>query len=140
LYNLSSSTVYKKKQNMPNKKRVLLAEDEKSLSKAMQLKLTHGGFEVVAVANGEEVLAALEKGEFNLIVMDLIMPKMDGFATLQALKDKGNTTPIVVTSNLGQEEDIKRAKSLGAIEYLVKSNTPIAEIVQQVERIIETKN
>src|SRR5580698_5903541 len=116
---------------MANKKRILLAEDEKSLSKAMELKLTHAGFEVVAVSNGEEVLSALKDGKFNIIVMDLIMPKMDGFATLQALKDQGNTTPIVVTSNLGQEEDIKRAKSLGAVEYLVKSNTPIAEIVQQ---------
>jgi DNA-binding response OmpR family regulator len=124
---------------MGSKKRVLLAEDEKSLSKAMELKLNHAGFEVVAVANGEEVLSALKSGKFNIIVMDLIMPKMDGFATLQALKDQGNTTPIIVTSNLGQEEDIKRAKSLGAIEYLVKSNTPIAQIVQQVEKILETK-
>jgi CheY-like chemotaxis protein len=121
---------------MANKKRILLAEDEKSLAKAMELKLTHAGFEVVAVSNGEEVLAALKHGQFNLIVMDLIMPKMDGFATLEALKNQGNKTPIIVTSNLGQEEDIKRAKTLGAIEYLVKSNTPIAEIVQQVEKTL----
>jgi two-component system, OmpR family, response regulator VanR len=124
---------------MANKNKILIAEDEKSLSNAMQLKLTHAGFEVVVVGNGMEVLEALKKDKFNLIVMDLIMPKMDGFATLQALQDQGNTTPIIVTSNLGQEEDIKRVKSLGAIDYLVKSNIPIADIVLQIEKALKTK-
>lgn len=121
---------------MPKTKKILLAEDERLLSEAMQLKLGHAGYEVKAVNNGEEALAALKEGGFDLIVMDIIMPKMDGFATLQALKDQGNTIPVIVTSNLGQEEDIKRAKELGAIDYLVKSNTPIAGIVEQIEKTI----
>jgi DNA-binding response OmpR family regulator len=124
---------------MPVKKKLLVAEDEKSLAKAMQLKLTKAGFNVTVVSNGEEVLAELEKNKFDLIIMDLIMPKKDGFSTLEALKEKGNKTPIVVTSNLGQEEDIKRVKTLGAVEYIIKSNTSLSGIIEQVEKILEIK-
>ncbi len=122
---------------MSKSKKILLAEDEKSLAQAMQLKLTHQGFEVTCVSNGEEILAEVKKEPYDLIVMDLIMPKMDGFTALEELKKQGNSIPIIVTSNLGQEEDITRTKSLGAADYIIKSNTPIAEIVTKIEQALK---
>ena len=64
------------------------------------------------------------------------MPKMDGFAVLAKLKERGSSTKIVVLSNLGQQEDVAKAKDLGAEDYLVKSNTPISRIVEKVHSIV----
>ncbi len=68
-----------------------------------------------------------------MILLDLIMPEMDGFTFLQNLKKK---TPVIVLSNLGQDEDRARAKELGAKDYMVKSNTPITEIVKVVKTFL----
>jgi DNA-binding response OmpR family regulator len=118
------------------KKKILIGEDEKPMAKALQLKLTHAGFEALAVFNGEEVIEQLAKEQYDLILLDLIMPIKDGFTVLKELKEKGNTVPIIVTSNLSQEEDAKRAKELDAVDYLIKSNTPLAAIVEKVKTIL----
>lgn len=117
-------------------KKILVAEDEKPMAKAMELKLSHSGFDVKTVFNGEEVLAIIEQEKFDLIFLDLIMPKLDGFHVLEELKKKNSTVPIVVLSNLGQEEDIRRAKELGAKDYFVKSDTPIADIVVYTKKAL----
>ena len=120
-------------------KKILIAEDERAMSKALELKLTHAGFEVKPVFNGEEALEVISKEKFDLILMDLMMPKTDGFSVLETLQKKGNKIPIIVTSNLGQEEDFKRATALGANDYLIKSNTPIAKIVDRIREFLEGK-
>lgn len=116
-------------------KKILIADDEKALAKALTLKFTHEGFETVAVSNGEEALAEIKKGGFSALVLDLVMPKMDGFQVLEALKKEKNTVPIVVTSNLSQEEDISRVKDMGATEFFIKSDTSLADIVAYVSKI-----
>jgi DNA-binding response OmpR family regulator len=114
-------------------KSVLICEDEKAISKTMQLKLQKSGFEVEQAFNGEEALAILEKKDtFDIILLDLLMPKVDGFGVLEELKKRGNKIKIVVTSNLSQDEDRKRAAELGAIGYLVKADTPISKIIDYV--------
>ena len=69
------------------------------------------------------------------MLLDLIMPEMDGFAVLEALRQKGNKMPVIVLSNLGQDEDKQKALALGATDYFVKANTPILEIVTKVKSI-----
>lgn len=117
-------------------KKILIVEDEKPMAHAMERKLFHAGFAATVVNNGEEALAALEKEPFSLVLLDLMMPKMDGFATLEAIRGKGITTPVIILSNLSQQEDEKRARALGANDFLVKSNTPIAGIVDKVTKFL----
>jgi len=118
-------------------KKILIIEDEKSLARALELKLTHAGFKTKVVFNGEDGIEILNKESFSLILLDLIMPKMDGFTLLAMLKVKKIKTPVIVLSNLSQEEDEKRAKEFGAKEFFIKSNTPISTIVLRVVELLK---
>jgi len=117
-------------------KRILIVEDEKPVAKAFRLKLNKAGFVTEEAGNGEEALALLLKEKFDLILLDLVMPKMDGFMVLSALKERNNQIPVIVTSNLGQEEDARRAKEAGAKDFFVKSDVPITEIVEHVKKVL----
>ena len=114
-------------------KRVLIVEDEKPIAKALELKLTKAGFEVATAFNGEIALMLVRKGKFDMIVLDLVMPKIDGFAVLRELRSRKAKIPVIVMSNLGQAEDMTRARDLGAREYFVKSDTTIADVVERVK-------
>jgi DNA-binding response OmpR family regulator len=118
-------------------KKILIIEDEKSLARALELKLTFAGFKTKVVFNGEDGIELLRKESFALILLDLIMPKMDGFMVLAILKAKKNKIPVLVLSNLSQDEDEKRAKEFGAKEFFIKSNTPIATIVLRVTELLK---
>lgn len=119
-----------------NGKAVLIVEDELPLSHALEMKLKNEGVFVKTVTNGTDALAELKRNSYILILLDLIMPVMDGFAVLTELKNRKIKTPVIVLSNLGQDEDRVKAKELGAIDYFVKSNTPIADIVKRVKEVI----
>lgn len=116
-----------------NSKKILIIEDEKPLARALELKLTHEGFQVVNIPNGEVALPLLEKEQFSLIICDLMMPKVDGFQVLEYIKSKNIKTAVVVLTNLSQVEDEKRVRELGASEFFIKSNTSIAKIVEYVK-------
>ena len=118
-------------------KRILIVEDEEALANALKLKLTSEKFNVAWAPNGAIALEMLEKQSFDLILTDLILPVMDGFAMMQKLQEKGNKIPIIVLSNLGQAEGIDHAKSLGAIEFLIKSNVPLARIPDYINKILK---
>ncbi|MEI8103727.1 MAG: response regulator [Candidatus Moraniibacteriota bacterium] len=115
-------------------KKILIIEDEQSLAHALELKLTHSGFEVRTALDGISGLELSDKETFDLILLDLIMPKMNGYEVLAQLKEKQNKTPVIVLTNLGQDEDKTRVESLGVIGFFVKSNTPLAEIVEYIEK------
>ncbi|PIR93812.1 response regulator [Candidatus Falkowbacteria bacterium CG10_big_fil_rev_8_21_14_0_10_39_11] len=117
-------------------KKILIVEDEKPMAKALELKLTSEGFEVEIAADGVKAIELLESGAFDLMLLDLVMPGLDGFGVLQQIKDKNIKTNVIVSSNLGQEEDFKRAKDLGAVDYLVKSDTTLAQIVEKIKTYI----
>ncbi len=116
-----------------NGKRILIVEDEKPLSHALEMKLKNQGYDTHAVMNGADALVEVKNGKYSLILLDLIMPVMDGFAVLEELKNQKIKVPVIVLSNLGQDEDRAKTKALGAIDYFVKSNTPIADIVARVK-------
>lgn len=131
-----SPAVQKEPATKKNLKRILIVEDERPLAHALELKFQHEGFDTHICLDGEEALKEAAEGNYNVILLDLIMPRMDGFTFLQEMKNRGVKTPTVVLSNLGQEEDKARAQSLGAVGYYVKSNTPIMEIIKQVQSLL----
>jgi DNA-binding response OmpR family regulator len=114
-------------------KKILVIEDETPLARALELKLTHEGFEVKTASNGELALLCLKSEKFSLIICDLILPKVDGFQVLEFIKDSKIKTPVLVLTNLSQAEDEKRVLALGASDFFIKSNTPIAKIVEHVK-------
>src|SRR5574337_1963624 len=97
-------------------KKILIAEDDATLANAYRLKMSKADFDVRLVGDGEAVLAELGVFVPDLILLDLVMPKKDGFATLQELRanDHWKKIPVILASNLGQNEDIQKGKDLGA--------------------------
>ncbi len=120
-------------------KKILIAEDEKPMARALELKLKNSGFEAKAVFNGDEAISELSKNKYDLILLDLMMPIKDGFSVLEDLKKNKNKTPVIISSNLGQNEDIKRAKELGAVDYFIKSDTPISLVVEHIKKALKIK-
>lgn len=117
-------------------KKILIIEDEKPLAHALELKMTHEGYETTVASTGREGLEKASSGDYDLILLDLILPEVDGFAILEGLKSKKLKPIVVVLSNLGQDEDRKRAEEFGVKNYLVKSNVPLADIVKVVKSSI----
>lgn len=115
------------------KGKILIVEDEKPLAHALDLKMQHEGYETTVACTGEDGLREAETGKYDLILLDLILPGIDGFAILSAMKEKKVKTAVIVLSNLGQDEDRKKAEEFGAKQYLVKSNVPLADIVKAVK-------
>ncbi len=113
-------------------KRILIAEDEKPLARALSLKLKAEGFDVEVVSDGEEALAVIQKDKFDLILMDIMMPKKNGFAVLEELQKANISVSVFVMSNLSQDEDMKRIESFGVKDYIVKSNTSLSEMVKKI--------
>ena len=120
-----------------NTKKILIIEDEKSLAHALEIKLTHAGFKTQTVFTGEDGIELLKKESFSLILLDLIMPKMDGFMVLAILKVKKIKTPVIVLTNLSQESDVKHAREFGAKDFFIKSNTPLETIIFRVKELLE---
>ena len=112
---------------------ILVVEDEKPLNHALTLKLKGAGYEVDSAFDGEQALQFLESKQYDLIFLDLIMPKIDGFGVLENLQKRGINSLIYVLSNLGQPEDRQRAASLGAAGVLIKADTPLSTIVELVK-------
>jgi DNA-binding response OmpR family regulator len=114
-------------------KKILIIEDEKPLSHALSLKFEHEGFLVTATGSGEEAKGFLANEKYDLVLTDLIIPGIDGFSILEFIKEKKMKTPVIVMTNLNQEEDKKKVFDLGAVDYFVKSNISISEIVTKVK-------
>jgi CheY-like chemotaxis protein len=119
--------------------KILIIEDDQFLSSVLKGRLEKEGFAVEQAFDGEEGLAKLKESRPDLILLDLILPKMSGFEVLEqiSLDPQMSQIPVMIASNLGQESDIQKAKNLGAIEYYVKVKTTIDELAQMVKRIVE---
>jgi CheY-like chemotaxis protein len=121
-------------------RRVLLPEDDRFLRRAAESRLRQNGFTVLPAVDGEEALKVARAERPDLILLDLIMPKLQGFEVLKALKQDPVTAPIpvIVLSNLGQDEDLKRAMELGAIAYFIKAHLSLQDLVQRVAQTLAT--
>ena len=115
------------------KKRVLVVEDEIAMRKALEIKLQGSGFLVETAHDAEEFFQKKEKNQYDLFLLDLMLPKVSGFEILERLKTGKNSVPVIITSNLSQEEDKKRAKDLGAVDYIVKSDVSLADMIVKLK-------
>ena len=119
-------------------KKILIVEDEKALANVLSLKLTKSGFDVDVAINGDIAVEMLGNKKYDLLVLDLILPLMDGFGVLKAIKNMDLVDmPIIVVSNLSSQEDKRRAEYLGADEFIVKSDTSMAEILEKINQLIK---
>lgn len=116
--------------------RVLIIEDEKAMVDALDLKLSREEFVVTCAYDGNDGLARAQKEPFDCIILDIVMPKADGFFVLEELKKKQDAPPVIVLTNLSQGEDERRAKGLGAKKFFVKTNISINDIVTEVRKAI----
>lgn len=114
-------------------KSVLIVEDEKPLSHALELKLQHEGFETQIATNGEEAISLLQEKEFDVMLLDMMMPVVDGFQVLERLKTFKHQPVTFALSNLSLHDDQDRVLGMGAKHYYIKSDTPLSEIVEAVK-------
>lgn len=119
--------------------KVLIAEDDKFLANAYRVKLTKAGFEVKIVSDGEEAVTILPTFIPDILILDLVMPKKDGFMVLADMKKNPvwSKIPVIVASNLGQKEDIQKAMSLGANDYIIKSDFSLSKLVDKINALIK---
>ena len=105
------------------------------MRRAAEARLRQHGFTVIAAVDGEEALRIARAEQPDLILLDLIMPKIQGFEVLKALKQDDATAhiPIIVLSNLGQDRDVEQATALGAAAYLVKAHLSLQDLVEKVD-------
>ncbi len=123
---------------MDNKKKILVAEDEGFLARAYEGKLSRAGYEVKTVLDGSEILAAMESFRPDLVVLDIMMPKVNGFEVLAKIRQDPRWTnlPVVVATNLGQPEDRAKAKELRADDYIVKSDISLADLMAKIAALL----
>ena len=122
-------------------KNILVAEDEEFLIRALKDNLEAEGCTVDTAVNGEEAMERLRSRRPDIILLDLLMPKKDGFSVLEEVKKSSEwrLIPVIVLSNLGGDAEIKRALELGADDYFVKSQHPIEEVIEKVKEYLEGK-
>jgi CheY-like chemotaxis protein len=120
-------------------KRVLLVEDDRFLRRACEKSLRQQGFAVSTAADGEEGLRASRAELPDLILLDILMPKLNGIEVLRALRSDENTRaiPVIVLTNSSKETDVREVETLGVAGYLVKANLSLEELGHQVKQLLE---
>jgi two-component system, OmpR family, alkaline phosphatase synthesis response regulator PhoP len=118
--------------------KVLVVEDDRFLTSAYRAKMVKSGYEVQMAGDGEEAITILQQFHPDIILLDLVMPRKDGFTTLAEIKQQSNLKdiPVIVASNLGQKEDIDKAMALGATDFIIKSDLSMDDLVTKIETII----
>lgn len=119
-----------------NQKTILLVEDDDRLASVYESRLQAEGFKTKRVSNGEDALAAALQVKPDLILLDVMMPKVSGFDVLDILRNTPETTnvKVIMLTALSQDSDRERAKSLGVDDYLIKSQVVIAEVVDKIKQ------
>jgi len=124
-------------------RKILLVEDDMFLSSLLKNRLQKENLEVILAKDGEEALKLLKDSKFDLILLDLILPKKSGFEVMEDIHSNPSLqvqdVPIIIVSNLGQEADIKKSEELGAVEYFVKAKTSLDDLVEKIKDFLKAK-
>lgn len=121
-----------------DKKTVLLVEDDKFLSSLLRNRMEKENINVVYAEDGEAAIQSLRQIKPDLVLLDIILPKKSGFEVLETIQQDPTLKdgPVVIISNLGQDEDVLRGKDLGAIEYFVKAQTSIDDLIDRIKKFV----
>lgn len=121
---------------MPTKKKILVVEDDKMIGAMYKTKLESSGFEAIWTENGAVGLETAKKELPDMVLLDIILPQLDGFSVLAELKNDSKTKgiPVIILTNLGTEEDIEKGNKLGAVDYIVKANLTPTEVIDKVNQ------
>ncbi len=118
------------------RKKILFIEDDEFLQNVYQYEFGNKNITVIMASDGEDGLKKAEKERPDLILLDLILPKMDGFSVLEEIKKDPElkNIPVIVLSNLGQKKDVQTCKKMGAVDYIVKMNSRFSEVVEKINQ------
>ncbi|MDD4271603.1 MAG: response regulator [Patescibacteria group bacterium] len=116
--------------------KILIIEDEDALASVLSSKFKLEGFEVAVGANGEEGLNKIQSFKPDLILLDIVMPKMNGYEVLESLQKSNNKIPIIVISNSGQDVELEKIKNLGAIDYIIKTQINPGEVIKKARNVL----
>ncbi len=121
-----------------SKAHVMVVEDDAFLSGIYQKKFEMEGYKVSAADNGERALADIKKKKPDIILLDILLPKLDGFAVLEKLKTDAATKdiPVILLTNLGQKDDVDKGLKAGAVDYLIKAHFKPSEILDKVKKVL----
>lgn len=122
-----------------NEVKILVVEDDVVLNTIYQTKLNALGYPVSVAHDGEEGLMLMKKDRPHIVLLDLMLPKKNGFEVLAEAKQDQDIRgiPIIILSNLGQESDIRRGMELGAADFLIKSNVKLDEIINKIDVVLQ---
>ncbi|HEY4510560.1 MAG TPA: response regulator [Candidatus Paceibacterota bacterium] len=122
----------------PDKKSILLVEDDKFLRNLSMKKLSKEGYEIIVATDGEEAVKIAETKTPNLILLDIILPGIDGYEVLRRIKGnvKLKNIPVILFTNLGQKEDMEMGRSLGAEDFLLKAHFTLDEVLMKIKKYI----
>jgi DNA-binding response OmpR family regulator len=114
-------------------KKILIIEDDKFLRELISQKLIKEGYDIIEAADGEKGIKSASEDKPDLVLLDLILPGIDGFEVLARLKQSSSGLPVVILSNLGAKDDIDRGLKMGAEDYLIKAHFTPTEIIDKVK-------
>jgi DNA-binding response OmpR family regulator len=120
-------------------KKILIVEDDKFLRELIVQKLIKEGYETVEAIDGEQGIKKIKEENPDIVLLDLILPGIDGFEVLSQKKEDPGVAqiPVIVLSNLGQKEDVERGLKLGAVDYLIKAHFTPGEIIEKIKNILK---
>lgn len=120
-----------------NKKKVLIVEDDEFLRSLTAKRLEKEGYQIEVAVDGESAISTIETYRPDLILLDLLLPGLDGFEVLKKIKaGEFKTVPVIIFSNLGQKEDIEKAKALGVDDFLIKANFTLDDVVAKIKTFL----
>ena len=119
-------------------KKIVIVEDDTFLAGMYSTRLSTEGYTVLMASDGQVGLDMITKEKPDIILLDIILPEMDGFTVLQKIKSQESTknTPVILLTNLGQKADVERGMELGASDYLIKAHFTPSEVVAKIKALI----
>jgi len=120
-------------------KEILIIEDDKFLRELISQKLTKEGYPISEAIDGEEGIKKIKEEKPGLVLLDLILPGIDGFEVLSQMKEDPSVSsiPVIILSNLGQKEDMEKGLKLGAADYLIKAHFTPGEIIEKIKAVLK---